>query len=81
MRETDIESVRITRRETNWTGANLGTKAEWHPDARPFSEVFIVAAGRSYYTRRFHTLDDSPHARAAQVQDFLRRQNRTANEH
>lgn len=72
----DIESVRIVQRSTNWTGANLGTKSEWHADGRPFSEVFIVAAGRSYYSRLFHTLDNSPHACAAQTQDFLRRQNR-----
>lgn len=76
MTEADIETVRIIRRSTNWTGANHGAKAERHTDAHPFSEVFIFAAGRSYYTRLFHTIDDSSHARSAQVQDFLRRQNR-----
>lgn len=76
MIEADIESVRIVRRSTNWTGANHGARAERHTDAHPFSDVFIVAAGRCYYSRLFHTLDDSPHARSAQAQDFLRRQNR-----
>lgn len=70
MTADDVESVRIERRETNWD------KGVWHEKPHPFSDVFIVARGVNYYSRLFHTLDDSPHARAAQVQDFLRRQNR-----
>lgn len=73
----DITEVRIVARTTNWSGANLGTAAQRHEDARPFSEVFIVAKGQTYYSRLFHTLDNSPHAKAAQAQDFLRRQNRS----
>ena len=42
----------------------------------PFSEVFVMQGGRSFYSRLWHTIDDSPHARAAQAQDFLRRQAR-----
>lgn len=72
----DITEVRIERRTTNWTGANLGAPGQWHKEPFPFADVFITAAGRHYYSRLFHTLDDSPHARAAQAQDFLRRQNR-----
>lgn len=66
----DITKIRIVRRFTNWDGKN------WHQDPRPFSEVLITACGVPYCTRLFHTIDDSPHARAAQAQDFLRRQNR-----
>ena len=65
-----VKNVRIERRGS---------------ETHPFSEVFITtgseafaadanATDRVYYTRLFHTLDDSPHARAAQAQDFLRRQ-------
>jgi DNA-directed RNA polymerase beta subunit len=74
MIESDIESVRITRCVTHYDGK------EYHSDARPFSDVFIVAAGRTYYSRLFHTLDDSLHARAAQAQAFLKRQNADAPE-
>lgn len=67
MTEADIQSIRIVPRSTHWDRRNF------HEAAHPFVDVFIVAKGRHYYTRLFHTLDDSPHARAAQVQDFLRR--------
>jgi hypothetical protein len=40
----------------------------------PFSEVFITTTdGRHFYTRLFHTIDDSPHARAFEAQAFRRR--------
>lgn len=44
------------------------------PSIQRFSEVFITQDGRTFYTRLFHQLDNSPHARAAQLQDFVRRQ-------
>lgn len=64
----NVSSVRIVRRETTYD------RRERLSTPRPFSEVLIVADGRHYCTRLFHTVDDSPHARAAQTQDFLRRQ-------
>lgn len=70
MIEADIESVRIVRRETHFDNMIF-----W-ADARPFSEIFIVANGQHYFSRVFYALDNSPHAIAAQKQDFLRRQNR-----
>lgn len=66
----DIESIRIVPRETHYDN-----KTYWAV-ARPFSEIFIVANGQHYFSRVFYRLDNSPHAIAAQKQDFLRRQNR-----
>lgn len=57
----NIEAVRIERRGGD------------QPGDRPFSEVFIRANGRDYYTRLFHTLDNSPFVREEQKQAFLRR--------
>ena len=68
----DITEVRIVRRTT------MRDRTEILTTPRPFSEVFITARGESYYTRLFHTLDDNGHAREAQAQDFLRRQNAPA---
>lgn len=47
-------------------------------DGHPFSDIFITHEGRRYYTRLPFPLTDTPHARAAQAQDFLRRQKRFA---
>lgn len=64
----EVTGVRIVQRTT------FRDRREVLKAARPFSEVFIATAdGGHYYTRLFHTLADSPHARAAQTQDFLRR--------
>lgn len=71
MKLDDITEIRIVSRFTHFD------RREWHADARPFSEVFIVALGQSYFSRVFFKIDDSPHARAAQKQEFLRRQNRS----
>lgn len=65
----DITEIRITRRTT------IHDRTELLTTPRPYSEVHITARGETYYTRLFHTLDDSGHAREAQAQDFLRRQN------
>lgn len=64
----NVSSVRIVRRTTTYD------RQERLEKPREFSEVLIVADGRHFCTRLFHTLDDSPHARAAQMQDFIRRQ-------
>lgn len=58
----NAESIRIERREI--------------VPGRPFSEVFIVADGRSYYTRLWYVVEDSPYARSAQREEFARRQSR-----
>lgn len=64
----DVTDVRIVQRTTF-----MDRKAVCK-DARPYSEVFITTAdGARYYTRLFHVIDNSPHARAAQIQDFYRR--------
>lgn len=65
-----VTSCQIVQRVTNLD------RRERLDKPRPFSEVLIVADGRPYCTRLFHTIDNSPHARAAQIQDFLRRQGR-----
>lgn len=46
----------------------------------PHSEVFIEHEGRSYYSRVWWVVEDSAHARTAQIQDFLRRQRNHAHE-
>jgi len=57
-------NVRIERRD------RIGDDGKHYP----FSEIFITHNDQVYCTRLFYPLDDSPHARAAQFQDFLRRQ-------
>lgn len=57
-----MTEVRIKRRENE---AN-----------KPFSEIFIEHDGRHFYSRVWWSLDDTAQARAAQLQDFLRRQAR-----
>lgn len=58
----NVTSVRIERRG----GFEVGVD-------HPFSEVFIIADGKHYCTRLFHTVDDSPFARAEQAEQFKRR--------
>lgn len=68
--EADVATCTITRRFTHYD------RQQWHADARPFSEISIVLTdGTPYLSRVFYPLDDTPHARAAQIQDFLKRQN------
>lgn len=62
-----VTEVRIVQRTTNYD------RKERLDKPRPFSEVFITADGRTYYSRLFHVLSNDAHARAAQTQDFLRR--------
>lgn len=64
----EVTSVRIEHRSTHFD------RQQYHADARPFADVFITTAdGAHYYTRLFHPLDDSPHARAAQAEAFKQR--------
>ena len=37
------------------------------------SDVVIIYQGRTYYTRYWWTVDDSPHMRAAEAQSFRKR--------
>lgn len=49
-------------------------RIERRGEDRPFSEVFITTTdGRHFYTRLFHPIDDSAHARAFEAQAFSRR--------
>lgn len=43
---------------------------------KPFSEILIEHEGRHYCSHVWWILDDDGHARAAQIQDFHRRQAR-----
>jgi len=58
----NVTSVRIERRGGYMVDVD-----------RPFSEVFIVADGKHYCTRLFHTVDDTAFARAEQAEQFKRR--------
>lgn len=37
------------------------------------SDVFIEDGGRTFYTRYWHEVDDTPHGRAAEVANYLHR--------
>lgn len=67
----EVTGIKITQHTTHWD------RREWHADLRPFSEIKITTAdGRHYLSRVPWAVPDSPHTRAAQLQDFLRRQGR-----
>ena len=42
-------------------------------EGHPFSEVFIDYEGRRFYSRNWYVLSDTPHARASEAAQFMRR--------
>lgn len=59
---------RIVQRETHYNKTVIRPGKPYL-----FSEIFIVADGRSYYSRTWDVLPDTPHERAHQIEAFKQR--------
>ena len=61
--ESDITGIRFVQRVRG--------------ERERFTDFFIsLCDGRTFYSRRMYPIEDTPHARSAEKQEFLRRQNR-----
>lgn len=53
--------------------AEVSIKQRVSAEGHPFSEVFIDYEGRRFYSRYWYTLSDTPHSRANERSQFMRR--------